>query len=115
LLHRGPQFELMATARLSLDEVHDSIHTHDLQIENLGKSVSRSCCVGGAVRHTLKTLYVFRLSLVCRTLAKRQGAEMSKGINAYIILVKYLLEVDVHVTVHRDKFLIIKPTRCTNF
>ena len=22
---------------------------------------------------------------------------------------------DVHVTVHRDKFLIIKPTRCTNF
>ena len=24
-------------------------------------------------------------------------------------------EFDVHVTVHRDKFLIIKPTRCTNF
>jgi len=23
--------------------------------------------------------------------------------------------LDVHVTVHRDKFLIIKPTRCTNF
>jgi len=22
---------------------------------------------------------------------------------------------DVHVTVHRDKFLIIKPTKCTNF
>ena len=22
---------------------------------------------------------------------------------------------DIHVTVHRDKFLIIKPTRCTNF
>ena len=22
---------------------------------------------------------------------------------------------DVHVTVHRDKFLILKPTRCTNF
>jgi len=22
---------------------------------------------------------------------------------------------DVHLTVHRDKFLIIKPTRCTNF
>jgi len=22
---------------------------------------------------------------------------------------------DVHVTVHRDKFLIIKPPRCTNF
>jgi hypothetical protein len=24
-------------------------------------------------------------------------------------------EFDVHVTVHHDKFLIIKPTRCTNF
>jgi len=24
-------------------------------------------------------------------------------------------ENDVHVTVHRDKRLIIKPTRCTNF
>jgi len=24
-------------------------------------------------------------------------------------------EFDVHMTVHRDKFLIIKPTRCTNF
>jgi len=26
-----------------------------------------------------------------------------------------LLEFDVHVAVYRDKFLIIKPTRCTNF
>ena len=26
-----------------------------------------------------------------------------------------LRQSDVHVTVHRDKFLIIKPTRCTNF
>jgi len=25
------------------------------------------------------------------------------------------LKFDVHVTVHRDKFLIIKPTRCTHF
>ena len=24
-------------------------------------------------------------------------------------------EFDVHVTVHRDKFLIIKPTKCTHF
>jgi hypothetical protein len=24
-------------------------------------------------------------------------------------------EFDVHVTVHRDKFLVIKPTKCTNF
>jgi hypothetical protein len=26
-----------------------------------------------------------------------------------------LQEFDVHVTMHHDKFLIIKPTRCTNF
>ena len=25
------------------------------------------------------------------------------------------MQLDIHVTVHRDKFLIIKPTRCTNF
>jgi len=28
---------------------------------------------------------------------------------------QYIHEFDVHVTVHRVKFLIIKPTRCTNF
>jgi len=28
---------------------------------------------------------------------------------------KYINFVDVEVTVHRDKILIIKPTRCTNF
>ena len=27
----------------------------------------------------------------------------------------YLPEFDIHVTVHRDQILIIKPTRCTNF
>jgi hypothetical protein len=27
----------------------------------------------------------------------------------------FLAELDVHVTVHRVKFLKIKPTRCTNF
>ncbi|PSN40887.1 hypothetical protein C0J52_18879 [Blattella germanica] len=31
----GPHFELMATARLKLDDVHDSIHTHDLKVESL--------------------------------------------------------------------------------
>jgi len=25
------------------------------------------------------------------------------------------MKFDIHVTVHRDKFLVIKPTRCTNF
>ncbi|KAK6639049.1 hypothetical protein RUM43_007319 [Polyplax serrata] len=29
----GPRFELTATARLTLDEVHNSIRTHDLQIQ----------------------------------------------------------------------------------
>ncbi|EEB18364.1 rhotekin, putative [Pediculus humanus corporis] len=29
----GPRFELTATARLTLDEVHDNIRTHDLQIQ----------------------------------------------------------------------------------
>ena len=29
--------------------------------------------------------------------------------------VEHILSFDVHVTVHRDKFLTIKPTRCTNF
>jgi len=28
---------------------------------------------------------------------------------------KHVNDFDVHVTVHHDQFLIIKPTRCTNF
>ncbi|XP_034233900.1 rhotekin-like isoform X1 [Thrips palmi] len=31
----GPNFELMASAHLSLDDVGDSVHTHDLQLENV--------------------------------------------------------------------------------
>ncbi|XP_051160755.1 rhotekin-like isoform X2 [Leptopilina boulardi] len=31
----GPQFELMASARLTLDDTDDNIHTHDLVINNL--------------------------------------------------------------------------------
>ena len=31
------------------------------------------------------------------------------------LFIPCLKEYDVHVTVHCDKFLIIKPTRCTNF
>ncbi|KAE8752968.1 hypothetical protein FOCC_FOCC000314 [Frankliniella occidentalis] len=31
----GPKFELMATAHLTLDDVGNSIHTHDLQLENV--------------------------------------------------------------------------------
>jgi len=41
-------------------------------------------------------------------------------LNAQIMLNTYIYhrlppKFDVHVTVHRYKFLIIKPTRCTNF
>jgi hypothetical protein len=36
----------------------------------------------------------------CHTLAKQQGAEVSEGINAYLILVKYLLE-GRHVVCHK--------------
>jgi len=28
---------------------------------------------------------------------------------------EFIFYFDVHVTVHRDKFLIVEPTRCTNF
>lgn len=37
LLNSGPNFELMASAHLSLDDVGDSVHTHDLQLENVGE------------------------------------------------------------------------------
>ncbi|KAG8247410.1 septin cytoskeleton organization [Homalodisca vitripennis] len=30
----GPHFELMASARLTLDDVHDNIHTYDLKLES---------------------------------------------------------------------------------
>ena len=45
---------------------------------------------------------------------------------SFTVYVKYKIQIilyvlnsckyfDIHVTVHRDKFCIIKPTRCTNF
>lgn len=33
---RGPNFELMASATLCLDDTNDNIRTHDLKIENTG-------------------------------------------------------------------------------
>ena len=89
----------MATARLSLDEVHDSIHTHDLKIENLGKSLSRSCWHGKFHETSTQHLVSFQNVGYRRTLAEQHGAEMSEGINAYIILVKNLLE-GRHVVFH---------------
>ena len=38
-----------------------------------------------------------------------------RGIFECAVHMKTRSEFDVHVTVHRDKFLITKPTRCTNF
>ena len=35
----GPHFELMASARLTLDDTDENIHTHDLVINNLGNLV----------------------------------------------------------------------------
>jgi hypothetical protein len=40
------------------------------------------------------------------------------GFSAIFMLVRNTTlfnSIDIHVTVHRDKFLTIKPTRCTNF
>jgi hypothetical protein len=37
------------------------------------------------------------------------------GVSDWLGAVNTVKEFDVHVTMHRDNFLIIKPTRCTNF
>lgn len=39
ILYSGPKFDLVATATLCLDEVHDSIKSHDLILENLGTTL----------------------------------------------------------------------------
>ena len=49
--NRGPKFDLVATATLCLNEVHDSIKSHDLILENLGTfphdlSLLRTCTWG---------------------------------------------------------------------
>ena len=51
-------------------------------------------------------------------LLKHRGGLEGGGANFGTLKIKYqetTLTVDVHVTVHRDKFLTIKPIRCTNF
>lgn len=35
--YSGPNFELMASARLTLDDINDGIRTHDLKLETSGK------------------------------------------------------------------------------
>ena len=39
----------------------------------------------------------------------------NKGQHFRLLSKKFVFLFDIHVAVHRDKFLIIKPTRCTNF
>jgi hypothetical protein len=40
----------------------------------------------------------------------------TKRLSTYFAIYKGVSEeFDIHVTMHHDKFLIIKPTRCTNF
>ena len=45
----------------------------------------------------------------------RVGSQCHRKKGDLKTFVKYLQQFYVHVTVHRDKFLIIQPTRCTNF
>lgn len=37
IIFSGPNFELMASARLTLDDVSDGIRTHDLKLEVTGE------------------------------------------------------------------------------
>ena len=43
------------------------------------------------------------------------NSRLAVFVEGTITVVNSTLNFDVHVTVHRDKFLIIEPTRCTNF
>jgi hypothetical protein len=43
------------------------------------------------------------------------AATSSRVVNVCVCVFGVLLVYDAHVTVHRDKFRIIKPTRCPNF
>ena len=47
----------------------------------------------------------------------QQGVQKIENQLLYILhcVQTWLNNFDVHVTMHRDKFLIIKPTRCSNF
>jgi len=55
---------------------------------------------------------IFRLPFFSES--HNQALEILKKKLGYVFL-KPPDGFDVHVTMHRDKFLIIKPTRCTDF
>jgi len=48
-------------------------------------------------------------------ITKNTQSKMDYFYHFYIYVYIYIYIFDVYVTVHRVKFLIIKPTRCTNF
>ena len=63
------------------------------------------CCVLGHSRFTYRrSVYSFYRS-----------RENEEGLAVSVYFKGRHSEFDVHVTVHRDKFLVIKPTRCTHF
>jgi len=64
------------------------------------------------------TKHIFELLIVILMNKElSQGSECVSPLSEKLskLRVEVVTEIDVHVTVHRDKFLIIKPTRCTNF
>jgi hypothetical protein len=50
-------------------------------------------------------------------LERKYRTEKLVVINKYVLesTSKLFYSFDVHVTIHRDKFLLIKSTKCTNF
>lgn len=42
ILFSGPHFDLVARAKLTLNDTDDNIHTHDLVINNIGKLYERN-------------------------------------------------------------------------
>jgi hypothetical protein len=62
--------------------------------------------------NTRPNIFVNVHVLVCYVSIKHS---LMHGHGPHNVFLKTVIQFDVHVTVHRVKFLIIKPTRCTNF
>ena len=66
----------------------------------------------GSVHETPKS---FNMTRLYRATCSSYETVPCRTARRTLNLVRYSVEFDVLVTVHRVKFLIIKPTRCTNF
>jgi len=62
--------------------------------------------------NTRPNIFVNVRVLVCYASIKHS---LMHGHGLHNVFLKTVIQFDVHVTVHRVKFFIIKPTRCTNF